>query len=95
MDMTLSQLLTVGGVTAVVLVLIQAIKGRLPDDWEALIAIGLGIVLAVLASLAQGNYSVAAMAQAALTGLLGGAAAVGAYKAQVPAGILPSKPDKA
>lgn len=90
MDMALSDLLTVSGLAVVITVLTQVAKPYITEDRVPLFAVGLGVVLAVLATVALGNYGVQAVAQAILTGLLGGGAAIGLYEV-APRGLLPAK----
>ncbi len=82
MELTLNDLLTVSGLAVVVTIITQLVKGFVDERWVPLLAVAVGIVLAVVASVALGLYGVAAVAQAALTGLLGGAAAIGIYEVQ-------------
>lgn len=79
--MTVTDLLTLGGATAVVVIVVEVIK-RAAAMSEAqvarfgpLMSIGVGIVACVAAGLAKG----APIDEAALTGLLAGAAASGVY----------------
>lgn len=83
--MELPELLTVGGASAIVLILIQVIKpalGLADEAWRrfgALIAIGLGVVIA-----SAGNVALMVPmhpVEAGLVGLLAGAAASGLYQA--------------
>lgn len=77
---TLPSLLTIGGVTAVVIILIQLIKPYLPDDnLIRLVACALGIVLALVATWVAGAKVPQDWLDAVLRGLLGGFSAVGAY----------------
>lgn len=81
----LTELLTVGGASAIILVLIQVIRPALgfPDvTWQrfgALIAILLGIFVTTVANLALGTP--VNFLEAGLTGLLAGAASSGLYQA--------------
>ncbi len=74
---------TIGGIAILVGIIIQAFKGKLPNDWVPAIGLGLGIAcgLVVYAATQQG-WVPAAMLGAGVTGLLGGATAVGLYEAQ-------------
>jgi len=83
MDISIQSLLTVGGATALVLILTQVLKGPLPipERYGSLLAIGLGIVVVALA-----NWSAIAdvrlgWGEAILTGILAGASATGLYEA--------------
>ncbi len=91
MEMTLNDLLTVSGLAVVVTILTQLFKGFVDERWVPLFAVAIGITLAVGASVALGLYGVPAVAQAILTGLLGGAAAIGIYTLQQPTGLLKGK----
>jgi hypothetical protein len=79
--MDTSELLTLGGVAIVVTILTEVIKraAAMSDDVIArfgpLLAVTLGVVIAILASWYQGADLVAG----ALTGLLAGASASGIY----------------
>lgn len=90
MDMQLTDLQTTAGLAVVVAFLVQIGKRYIAEDRVPLFALGLGVALAVLATAALGNYGVPAVAQAILTGLLGGAASIGLY-AVAPRGLLPAK----
>lgn len=85
MEFELSDLLTVGGASAIVLILLQVIKpalGLSPQAWDrfgALIAIGFGALIVVLGDLALG--SPVHYLQAVIVGILAGAAASGFYDA--------------
>jgi hypothetical protein len=79
---TLSDLTTVMGIATVVTILTQIIlnAANLSDDssnrWGPLLAIGLGVVVAVGASFALGMTGGTDLSQAAYTGLIGGATAI-------------------
>lgn len=90
MDMQLTDLQTTAGLAVLVTILVQVGKRYIAEERVPLFALGLGVVLAVLATAALGNYGVQAVAQAILTGLLGGAAAIGLYEV-APRGLLPTK----
>lgn len=79
---TLADLTTVAGIATVVTILTQIIlnAANLSDDasnrWGPLLAIGLGILVAVAAAFALGQTGGQELSQAAYTGLLGGATAI-------------------
>jgi hypothetical protein len=81
---SLQDVLTVGGATAIVLILIQVAKAALKNfDWSrfgALTAIVLGIVVVGLANASAIAEVRLGWGEAVLTGLLAGAAATGLYE---------------
>ena len=91
MELTLNDLLTVSGLAVVITIIVQLAKGWVEERFVPLFAVAVGIVLAVLASVVLQQYGPEAVAQAVLTGLLGGASAIGIYKLQQPAGVLKGK----
>ena len=95
-DLTLHDLLTLGGATAVVTILVQVAKSYLPDRAVPVAALLIGIIVCLLSALALGQSGGEALGNAILIGLLAGAAAIGVYKGQknlLPAPILTSKPE--
>ena len=65
---------------AVIVALIELAKHYgLPSKWAPLVAIALGILLAVIVQLSKVNPDVALWAQLVLGGILTGLAAVGGY----------------
>ena len=80
MELTLNDLLTVGGLAIVVTIVTQLAKPFLAERWIPLFAVLVGVAVAVLATAALGRYGVEPVAQAILTGVLGGAAAIGLYE---------------
>lgn len=92
---TLTDLLTLGGAIPFVAILVQVAKAYIPDRFIELAALVIGVVACVLAALALGQTGSAALGDAALVGIVAGAAAVGLYKGQkrLPAPILTSKPE--
>jgi predicted RND superfamily exporter protein len=81
-ELSLNDLLTVAGVAVVVAILVQVLKQWLREDLVPLLALLLGMVLAVAASAALGMLTPEAIGNALLTGLLGGASAIGIYETQ-------------
>ena len=93
MDMSLTDLQGAAGLAVIVLILVQVVKKWLPEDIIPLFALGLGVVISLLVSAALGVFTVPGLAQAVLTGLLGGASSIGLYQVQKPVGILGAKAD--
>ena len=91
MDMQLSELQTVAGLMVVVTILVNVFKRYVSEDRVPLLALGLGVAIAVLGAAALNQYGVQNVAQAILTGLLAGASAIGLYQVQKPVGLLPPK----
>lgn len=89
--MILNDLQTVAGVAILVAILVQLFKGLVEDRSVPLLAVIVGIVVGVLASIALGQSAPVDIGNAVLTGLLGGASAVGLYQVQKPIGLLRSK----
>lgn len=85
----LAELLTTGGIAVVVTILVQLLKGGVVAEraipW---LAVALGMAIAVAAAAALGQRAAADLGNAALTGFLGGAAAIGLYQLQRPIGLL-------
>jgi zinc transporter ZupT len=90
---TASTLLTVAGLTVAVTILVEVIKRAAAlseaqvSRWGALLAVGVGVLLALITYVAlafDGSMDVTggAIVQVFLTGLLAGAAAGGIYKSQ-------------
>ncbi len=90
-ELTLNDLLTVGGLAVVVNILVQLAKGWVEDRFIPLFAVGVGMAVAVAATAALQHYGVEAVAQALLTGLLAGATAIGLYKLQNGAVLKPKE----
>jgi len=78
----MQSLLTVGGATALVLILTQVLKGPLPipTRFASLEAIALGIIIVGGANLGAVADVRLAWGNAILTGILAGASAVGLYE---------------
>ncbi len=91
MGLTLSDLQSAAGITAVVLILVQLIKRWVPADYVQHSAVALGIVLAVVTALILGVRDATGLGNAVLVGLFGGASAVGLYDLQKPVSILRPK----
>lgn len=89
--LSLTDLQTVAGVAVVLTILTQLAKSYVPERLIPATAVVAGIALSVLATLALGSGSAEAIGNAALTGLLGGASAIGIYQVQKPLSILPPK----
>ena len=83
MDISIQSLLTVGGATALVLILTQVLKGPLPipTRFASLEAIALGVLVVALANVTAVADVKLAWGNAVLTGILAGASAVGLYEA--------------
>jgi len=92
MELQLSDLLNVTGVAALCVLLVQILKRYLPEDKIPLLAVGLGITVAVLARCVLGPVSPETVAQAVLTGFLGGIGSIGVYEI-TPRAVLPAKSD--
>ena len=90
MELQLSDLLSVTGVAALCVLLVQLLKRYLPEDKVPLFAVGLGMVVAVVAQLILGPVLLETIAQAVLTGFLGGAVSIGIYQV-APRAVLPAK----
>lgn len=91
MPLQLSDLLTLGGISAFTLLAVQLLKGYLPSRLVPVVAVVLGALVAVGASIFLGQTTGAQLGQAALTGLLGGFASSGIYELQKPIAVLPAK----
>ncbi len=91
MEITLTDLQTIGGAVVVIALLVQLLKGRISKQATPLVAILLGVVVVVAAELALGLSGSEAIGNAVLRGLLAGAASVGLYDVQKPTGLLRSK----
>ena len=87
----LTDLGTVAGVAVLVTILMQVVKQWLPAEWTALGAVVLGVLLALFGTVALDVVGRREVVQAIITGLLGGASAIGIYQVQKPAGVLPPK----
>lgn len=88
---TVASMGTVGGVAALVLLIVQAIKGSWPKRYVAHIAVLLGVALGTLGAFAlhaAGGPTFAEVYQGALTGAAGGAVACALYAVQKPTGIM-------
>ena len=90
-ELTLADLLTVGGLSLLVTILVQLAKPYLPEKQIPLFSIAVGVLVAVVTSLALGRVGAEPVGQAILTGVLGGAAAIGIYQLQQPTGLLKPK----
>lgn len=84
--MDLAQAATLGGASVLVVILMEALKRALAwgatqvDRFGAILAIGMGVVIVVLATAAQGAITGADdTATAVIQGILAGAAASGLY----------------
>jgi hypothetical protein len=82
MELTLNDLLTVAGVAVVTGLLVQVLKRWIAEDLIPVLALVVGIALAVAASVALGLVGAENLGNAVLTGLLGGSAAIGLYETQ-------------
>jgi hypothetical protein len=83
---------TVAGIAAVVLILIQLGKAYLPSDGiTRLVAVALGIVLAMVYIVVKGQTAPADFLTGFLRGLEGGFAAMGGYQALSSLNVLKSK----
>lgn len=91
MQLSISDLLTVSGLAVVITIIVQLAKGLVEERFVPLFAVAVGVVLAVVASVVLQQYGPEAVAQAVLTGFLGGASAIGIYSLQKPAGVLKGK----
>jgi hypothetical protein len=82
MDISIQSLLTVGGATALVLILTQILKGPLPipERYASVLAIALGIVVVGLANVSAVADVRLGWGEAILTGILAGASATGLYE---------------
>src|ERR1700741_998494 len=90
-ELTLSGLVTIGGVAVLVAIVVQALKRALPSGAVPPVALVVGALVGLLASWALGRTAPAELGQAVLTGVVGGAVAVHLYELQKPIGILPQK----
>lgn len=91
MGLELADLTTITGGTVVITILVQLLKTNVPRRWIAHLAVVLGLVLAIVASLVLGKTSAEDLGNAALAGFLAGASSVGLYQLQRPAAFLTSK----
>lgn len=87
--MQLGDLLTIGGASVIVSLLVQLVKPLLPARLVPLMALAIGVLIVGLAAVA--NVYAQAAGQAVLTGILAGAGAIGLYEVQAPVGFLRSK----
>lgn len=81
---------TQAGITLVVGIIIQAIKGLIPDEWVKaipLMSLLLGVVIGAGYALARGGDVVTG----AVTGFFGGATASGLYDVLKPTNIIPTR----
>ncbi len=81
---------TQAGITIAVGIIIQAIKGLVPDAWAKaipLMSLSLGVVIGAGYSAATGRDVVSG----AVTGFFGGATASGLYDVLQPTNIIPSR----
>lgn len=81
---------TQAGITLVVGIIIQAIKGLVPDSWAKaipLISLLLGVIVGAGYTLARGGDVVTG----AVTGFFAGATASGLYDVLKPTGIIPTR----
>jgi uncharacterized membrane protein (DUF441 family) len=86
MDPTLQTVLTVGGLSAVVSILEEIIVRAVGPDfdtdrWGPLLALLLGVVIALVASYGLDLVTKASIMSAALTGIVAGGAAMGIHDA--------------
>lgn len=84
MDPTLTYVTTVAGCAAVTAIIVEVIiraagAGFSVDRFGPLLALGIGILVAVLATAALGIGTSQTFGQAVLTGLLAGASAMGLH----------------
>ena len=91
MDLTLTDVRTVAGAAAIVVILIQLLKRWVPEDLVPHAAVVVGVVISIAATLALGIGSGEQIGNAALIGLQAGALAVGLHQLQKPLGLLPPK----
>lgn len=83
MDLTLADLTNVAGAVVLVTILVEVLKRALAltdaavDRFGPALALGLGVVIVVAATLLTVPITAAAIGQAVLTGLLAGAGAMG------------------
>ena len=85
-----ADLTTQAGITVAVGIIIQAIKGLVPDEWAKaipLMSLLMGVLIGAGYALARGND----VATGAVTGLFGGATASGLYDVMKPTNIIPSR----
>ncbi|MFQ6058544.1 MAG: hypothetical protein ACE5MB_06680 [Anaerolineae bacterium] len=86
----IADLTTQAGITVAVGIIIQAIKGLVPDEWAKaipLMALLLGVLIGAGYNLATGRDVV----RGAVTGFFGGATASGLYDVVAPTNVLPSR----
>lgn len=80
--MVLSDILTIAGASVIVTLLTQLIKADVPEKRVPHVALALGVLIVVQASLALGKSTYADLGTAVVTGLLAGAAAIGWYNVE-------------
>lgn len=88
---TTQDLLTIPGILALVVLVMQLTKQYLPSDWVPVFAIGLAIIVAVGASILVGQASAGELVDALLRGLVAALAAVGTFQAVKPLGLLQTR----
>lgn len=80
--MTLLDVETVAGASAVTSIIVQLLKSWVPRKWLPHTGVAAGVVIVLTASMILGQTSAQSLGSAVLTGLLAGAAAVGLQRVQ-------------
>ena len=88
---TTQDLLSIPGILALVVLVMQLTKQYLPSIWIPAIAIGLAIVVAIGASVLVGQTSAQQLVDALLRGLVAALAAVGTFETIRPLGLLQTR----
>lgn len=86
----IADLTTQAGITVAVGIIIQAIKGLVPDEWAKaipLMSLLLGVLIGAGYALARGSDVVTG----AVTGFFGGATASGLYDVVKPTNVVPTR----
>jgi hypothetical protein len=91
---TTQDLLSIPGILALVVLVIQLAKAYLPSVWVPVFAIGLAVIVAVGASVLVGQTSAQELVDALLRGLVAALAAVGTFETVRPLGILKTRSEQ-
>ncbi len=91
---TTQDLLTIPGILALVVLVMQLTKAYLPSDWVPVYAIGLAVIVALGASVLVGQTSAGELVDALLRGLVAALAAVGTFQAVKPLQLLKTRTEQ-
>jgi membrane protein implicated in regulation of membrane protease activity len=91
---SVTDLLTIPGIILLVGIIIQVAKVYLPADYIQLFALGLAIVLGLVAVAVLGPWTAQGYLDGFLRGVVAGAASVGGYQIAKPFGLLKSRSEQ-